>query len=118
MNPKESLLSIALGVACGIVSTRTALAGSWYNLLLWTIVGLALGFFYTEKKTMLWSGGVYGFFLSISFLFLGFEGTPDKFWGFALFSLVLSIIGALYGALFGRIGGWLRTKIRHSENAA
>jgi len=109
----NSLIFLAsfIGLLCGFLSTHVFLIG-WLNLIFWGIVGVGLGYFATEKKTMIWSGILYGFFLSISFLFLGFQGMPDKLLGFTIFSLFLSILGAGCGLICVLIGNWIKKKLR------
>jgi uncharacterized membrane protein len=107
-------LAAVVGIVCGFLSTH-ALNIGWLNLVFWGAAGIALGYFSATKKDTLLVGAIYGFFLSISFLFSGFQGAPDKFAGFALFSLGLSIIGALGGLVSAFVGGWLKSKLSHGK---
>jgi hypothetical protein len=114
MNIKSKyLIFIALltGVICGVVSTRVFMIG-FFNFAFWGVVAIGIGLLGGDKKTTAWCGNVYGFFLSISFLFSGFQGTPDKLAAFTLFSLFLSLIGAVCGWALARLGSWVRKKIR------
>jgi hypothetical protein len=92
------LIASVVGMLCGFLSTRAFLIG-WWNILFWGAAGIVIGFFARGRKEIMWSGLYFGFFLSLSFLFSGFQGTPDKLPVFSLFAIFLSIIGAL--------GGWL-----------
>jgi hypothetical protein len=55
---------------------------------------------------------VYGFFMSVTFLISGFQGSPDKLPGFLALTLGLSIVGALGGLVTVFIGSRLRRLIR------
>jgi uncharacterized membrane protein AbrB (regulator of aidB expression) len=103
-------LALLAGIICGVLSTHAFMIG-FFNLAFWGVVGIGIGLLSGDKKTTNGSGIVYGFFLSISFLFSGFQGTPDKLPTFVLFSLFLSVIGAVCGWALARIGGWTRRKI-------
>jgi len=108
---RQRLIAVALGIISGILSTHVVLIG-WGNLIFWALVGIALGLFVTGKREVLWSGALFGFFLSISFLLSGFQGAPDKFFVFILFSLGLSIVGMGGGIISVFIGSWLRKKYK------
>ena len=103
MKSRYSLIAIVIGIICGFLSTHILLIG-WYNLFFWAAVGILIGWFGKEKKTTLWAGAWYGFFMSMSFLLSGFQGSSDKFFSFVIFSLGLSIVGALGGMLTAWIG--------------
>lgn len=94
---KRVLISSLIGIVCGFLSTHAFLIG-WWNIIFWGLAGVGIGLFVNGKKKVMWTGLAYGFFLSVSFLFSGFSGTPDKLLIFTLFSIFLSIIGAF--------GGW------------
>jgi len=102
-------ISAFLGIICGFLSTHVFLIG-WENVIFWGIAGVLLGLFVSEKKHILWCGGLYGFFLSISFLFTGFQGTSDKILAFIIFSLALSLVGVAGGITSVFIGNWLRKR--------
>ena len=110
------LLAAILGIVCGFLSTHAFYIG-WFDLVFWGVFGIGVGLCSGDKKTTAWAGIVYGFCLSISFLFSGFQGTSDKLLGFAALSFGLSIIGALGGLLTAYLGSWLK-KIRRAKPAA
>ena len=92
-----------VGIVLGFLSANIFLIG-WLNLIIWGIVGLVVGFAYRDTRKAKWAGGFYGFFLTISFLLLGFRGASDKLFMFVLFSLGLSIIGIFCGLILAIIG--------------
>jgi hypothetical protein len=103
------IIAAVVGIVCGLLSTQVLLIG-WGNLLFWGLVGVILGWFTKGKKEVIQSGLWYGFFLSLSFLFSGFQGTPDKLPGFILLSFALSVVGALGGWLSVFVGNKLKRK--------
>ena len=103
------ITAILISIILGFLSTHAFSLG-YYNLVLWGVVGAGLGFFCSNKKTAIWVGTVYGFCLSVSFLLSGFQGAANKFLAFALFSLGLSMIGAVGGLTTSYIGCWIKKK--------
>ncbi len=101
------IVAIIIGVVSGFLSTHGFSLG-WYNLVFWGIVGVGTGLFCPDKKTALWTGTLYGFCLSLSFLFSGFQGVSSKFLVFTVFSLGLSVVGAIGGLTASCTGYWIR----------
>ena len=101
------LIASAAGVVCGYVCAHAFSLG-WWNVILWGVVGAVLGLFMKGKNEVMWTGLWFGFFLSLSYLLNGFQGTSDKLPFFILLSLVLSIVGAFGGWLAVFLGSKLR----------
>ena len=104
---KYYISALVVGVVAGILSAHSLFAHSWTAILFWGAVGVVLGFFTKGRKDVIRSGIVYGVFLTLSFLLGGFQGALDKFAGFALFSILLCIPGALGGIIAVFIGNRL-----------
>ncbi len=102
-------IAILVGAVVGILSAHFAL-GPVASFIFWGVSGIALGLFVKDKKTIIWSGILYGILLSISFLFSSFGGTADKIAGYSIFILALCPVGALGGILTVFIGSKLRRK--------
>ena len=96
---------------CGFLSTHILDIG-WINLVFWGAVGVGLGGFISQKREVLWCGGLFGFFLTISFLFTGFQGTSDKLLVFSILAAGLSLAGILGGIVSVYLGCWLRRRFR------
>lgn len=105
-------ISAVVGIACGLASQSSLLAGQWLNLVLWGIVGVVLGIFTNERRMIVWAGILYGFSLSVSFLLAGFQGSADKLPGFLLLTLVLSVVGAMGGLVTVFVGSRLRRIVK------
>jgi hypothetical protein len=102
------IISGVVGIVCGLVSHTPFLNGQWLNLVVWGIVGIALGLFMSGTRLIIWAGLVYGFCLSVTFLISGFQGNADKLPAFLLLTLVLSLVGALGGLATVFVGSRLR----------
>jgi hypothetical protein len=100
----------AVGVVCGYLSAHAFSIG-WWNIIFWGAAGIILGLFMKGKNEVMRTGLWFGFFLSLSFLLNGFQGTSDKLPVFILFSLALSIVGAFGGWLAVFLGSKLRSLI-------
>jgi hypothetical protein len=102
------IISAIVGIVCGIASVTVFVTAQWANLILWALAGIGLGFFAVGRRAVLWTGIVYGVFLSASFLLVGFQGTPDKLPAFLVLTLGLSVVGALGGIVTVFVGSQLR----------
>jgi hypothetical protein len=101
-----------MGVACGLISVTPWLTGRWVSLIIWGVVGVLLGLWVTKGRPVVWTGLVYGFCLSVTFLLAGFQGSADKLPAFLALTLVLSVVGAAGGLLTVFVGAWLRRRWR------
>ena len=110
----SKISSALLGIVFGVLTNYSILSGSWMNLGVWAVIGLLIGLFIEDKKFVMWSGLYYGFFVTISFLISGFEGTSDKLIGFIFLSLVLGLIGALCGWCLVFVSNWVKRKFRNN----
>jgi len=100
--------AIGLGIACGFLSAYTLGFASWWNLLLWAIAGVALGYFVVGTREVLWCGALYGFFLSMAFLLPFFRGASDQLLAFTILTLALTVV-SIAGALASVVvGSWIR----------
>jgi hypothetical protein len=115
MKTVSIICSALVGIIFGILSNHSILVGSWYNLIVWAVVGMLIGLFIEQKKFVNWVGIAYGIALTLSFLISGFKGTSDKIFGFGILSLVLTIIGAFCGWLCVLIGFSIKNKIRWNQ---
>lgn len=100
--------SVIVGVVFGVVSNSSVLLGSWFNIVIWAVVGILIGLFIEQRKYVRSSGLSYGFSLTASFLISGFQGASDKIIGFTLLSIGISLIGACGGWLVVYIGNLIK----------
>lgn len=99
--------AVALGAVCGFVAAHFVLV-LWWSVILWAIAGISLGHFAKDLREILQVGIVYGFFLTMSFLFFSFGASFDKFLSLAFLTLALSIIGMIGGVISAAVGWFLK----------
>lgn len=98
-----------IGVVLGIVGSRIILVGSAWSLLVWGVIGLALGWWAVRMSRALLNGAAYGFSLAFAFMLAGYSGTAPilmRVFPFALIGLVGAVCGlalALGGTLARRV---------------
>ena len=74
------------------------LGGSAKVLIVWSVVGLALGWLSASYKAAAACGAIYGFALSYVFMLAGYDGTAPistKLLPFVLFGLIGAVCGAV-----------------------
>ena len=108
------VVAALVGIICGFFTAHSFLATSWTSLIFWGIIGVGVGFFCANRKEIVSTGVAFGFFVTISFLLFGFQGASDKFAGFVVFSLGLSILGAFCGIVLTYIGSSARSRRKRS----
>jgi hypothetical protein len=103
---RERLLIGITGVLLGVISYY--LINGWYTIIPWAIVTLAIGYFSKTHINSLVNGAIFGYFLFLSYIFIGYQRKTDteSVLKFALFDVVFSLIGAGVG-LAGGFGGFL-----------
>src|SRR6185369_5503395 len=99
-----SVLSAVVGVCTGLLSTYPVMLSVVASLVFWAMVGLGLGFFADERKTVMYSGGAYGVALAISFLLSRFGGTAQQLPSYLLLVFGLSLVGMAAGIVTAWLG--------------
>ncbi len=99
---KKSAVAVLAGIALGVLGARYVFVGSWWNLVPWSVAGIALGFWGTRNESVL-NGGAYGFVLSLAFLIAGYTGKLSLASRIPFF-LVLGAFGAMCGVLLAIVG--------------
>jgi hypothetical protein len=98
----------AVGIVCGFMSAHFMLS-FLASLFLWGVGGVTIGHFLElQRDAILKVGAVYGFFLTISFLFFNFGASLDKFFSLIFLTLALSVIGMIGGVIAVAIGSFLK----------
>jgi hypothetical protein len=100
--------AIAMGALCGIVAAHFLLS-FLASLFLWAVGGITIGHF-AELSTsaIVKIGALYGFSLSVSFLFFSFGASFDKFFSLILLTLALSVVGMIGGIIAVAVGSFLK----------
>jgi hypothetical protein len=106
---REKLLIGITGVLLGVISYY--LINGWYNIIPWAIIALAIGYFSKSRINSIFNGAVFGYFLFLAYIFMGYQGKTDtdSVLKFILFDFAFSLIGAVVG-LAGGFGGFLMKK--------
>jgi len=84
----------------------------WYCVIPWSLVTLTIGYLQKTGKIAAASGAVFGYFLFLGYLILGYKGLmdTDSLLHFLLFSVAFSLIGAAAGMAGGLTGYWIKKK--------
>jgi hypothetical protein len=106
---KKIYTAIAAGVVLGIIGARFLFVGSWFNLIPWSLAGLAIGYWGTKNEAMI-DGVVYGFVLSFVFMIAGYDGKASLISRVPFFS-ILGVFGGMCGLILGVLGFSVKTRI-------
>jgi len=103
------LAAAALGVALAAVAEYLFFVGrgSWLNLVVWGVVGLALGALSKRWSTAIWVDAVVGFAIVFTYSVLGYQGAGPIIGALAPFALI-ALVGAAGMAASGAAGFALR----------
>lgn len=104
------IVSIIVGAVLGVLGAKYLFVGSWLSLVLWGIVGLALGFWSGKRKALL-NGVVFGFVVSFVFIASGYSGTAPFVSRIPFFAL-LGLVGAVCGLVLGWLGSLIRNRVK------
>ena len=105
----RALAAVALGVALAAVAEFLFFVGhfAWLNLVMWAVVGLALGALSRRWSTAIWVDAVVGFAIVFSYAVMGYQGSAPLLNALAPFALI-ALGGALGMAVAGAAGFGLR----------
>jgi hypothetical protein len=101
----RALVAVALGVALAAVAEFLFFVGplAWLNLVVWAVVGLALGALSRRWTTAIWVDAVVGFAIVFSYSVMGYQGSGPLLNALVPFAL-LALGGALGMAVAGVVG--------------
>jgi hypothetical protein len=107
MDMRFVAIAVVVSAVFGFVAAHF-LFSLWWSVVFWGIGGASLGHFAKDYKEIVQVGAVYGFFLTMSFLFFSFGASFDKFFSLVLLTLALSIIGMFGGVISSAVGWFLK----------
>jgi hypothetical protein len=112
------LITIFLAILIAIISYY--FLEGWFNIFPWTIFTLLIGFFSLGKREMIFNGALFGYFLFLSYIIIGYKGNFDKtsIMKFILFALTFSLVGAIAGIIGALIGSFFKNKLSSKTNKA
>lgn len=101
--------AVALGVVLAVVAEYLFFVGrgSWLNLVVWAVVGLAIGALSRRWSTAIWTDAVVGFAIVFTYSVLGYQGAGPLVRALAPFALI-GLVGAAGMAAAGAAGFALR----------
>ncbi len=102
--------SIVAGIVLGLLA-KYILAGSVYNLIIWTVAGVTIGYFSKTIRNALLNGFLFGFFVSFFFMVHGYTGTTPVVTRFIPFG-ALGVFGGACGIVLGIIGNYSRKLLK------
>ena len=105
------LVVIVVGALLGVLGARYLFVGSWVSLILWGLVGLALGLWCRSRREALINGAVYGFVISFVFMLAGYAGEASIISRIPFFA-ILGLVGAVCGLVLGFLGFWMKRFFR------
>jgi hypothetical protein len=95
------IMTIFSGVIGALVGF---IGGPVQILVLWSAIGLGIGYFSKTLRQAIIDGAVYGFVVSFTFLLRGYNGVDPVGFKLLSFFAALSFFGALCGAILGYAG--------------
>ena len=99
----RAAVAVVIGAVLGALGARVLLVGSGLNLLVWAVVGAAIGGVARTPGEAWRTGALFGASVSLVFLVASYDGSAAAV-PRTLFFVVLSAFGAACGAVLGRIG--------------
>ena len=102
----QKLVAAAIGIVVALLSFY--LINGWYNVIPWAALTFLTGYLSIHKKDALFNGSIFGYFLFLSYIIIGYRGNLDtnSLLKFGLFTIIFSLVGAIIG-LIGSFGGFL-----------
>jgi uncharacterized membrane protein (UPF0136 family) len=107
--PFKKLLPAASAVLLSILSYY--FVKGWYNVIPWAIAAIIVGYLSQNRRASIINGAVFGYFLFLVYILLGYAGKTDtaSILTFILFTLLFSLVGSIAcvaGAFVGNLLNW------------
>ena len=109
----RALGAVILGVALAAVAEFLFFVGhaAWVNLIVWAVIGIALGALSRRWSTAIWMDAVVGFAIVFSYSVMGYQGAAPLTAALAPFALI-ALLGAAGMAAAGVVGFALGFAVR------
>jgi hypothetical protein len=94
-----------LGVGLAAVAEFLFFVGhaAWLNLVVWAVIGLAIGALSKRWSTAIWVDAVVGFAIVFSYSVMGYQGSAALVTALAPFALI-GLVGAVGMGVAGAVG--------------
>ena len=111
--------AVAVGVALAAVAEFLFFVGpgSWLNLIVWAVVGLALGALSRRWSTAIWVDAVVGFALVFGYSVMGYQASAPLLNALAPFAMI-ALVGAVGMAGAGAAGFAVRRLVSRKRPPA
>ncbi len=103
---RSTFLVAAIGLVLGVLGAKVLFVGSGISLVLWAVIGMAIGYRSRSCRRSVSEGTAYGFVLAASFMVTGYDGTASVATRIPFF-LALGVVGAIGGVVVAYIGARL-----------
>jgi len=115
----RALGAVILGVGLAVVAEFLFFVGhaAWLNLVVWAVIGIALGALSRRWSTAIWMDAVVGFAIVFSYSVLGYQGRAPLVDALAPFALI-ALVGAAGMAAAGAIGFAVRRLLDRRRRTA
>ena len=100
-------ISALVGVICGFITIHSPLVHSWVSAIFWSVVGLTIIYFSSNRRTAIYAIAVYSFLDITSWLLSGFQGTTAQLPGIFKIIAIASPLCTVAGVLGAIIFYWL-----------
>jgi hypothetical protein len=86
----------------------------WYNVVPWALGSIIAGYFSFSRKDIIINGCLFGYFLFVFYILIGYNGKadPKSILNIFVFSSLFSLIGAIAGIIGAFAGNYLRKKLK------
>jgi uncharacterized membrane protein (UPF0136 family) len=85
----------------------------WYNIIPWAIAAIIVGYLSQNRRASIINGAVFGYFLFLVYILLGYAGKTDtaSILTFILFTLLFSLVGSVACAAGAFVGNLFKGKV-------
>ena len=108
--PKRYLIVMGVAVTMALISSKLLFHGSVANVIPWGILALAISFLARDRRDAGKLGAVFGFVLSLAFLWI--DNKSQKTFSRVLILVPVTLVPSLFGLLCGWIIASLGWKLR------
>lgn len=108
---QKRLIIILSAVLIGVLSYYFVVG--WFNIIPWVLLAFSVGYFSINRKDTIINGALFGYFLFITYIVVGYKGKTDntRLIKFAGFALLFSLVGSVAGIIGSLIGNLIKKKI-------
>jgi hypothetical protein len=105
---------VIVAVAIILAAISIYFIKGWFNVIPWALAAIFLGYLSPARKETIINGALFGYFLFLVYIILGYAGKTDtgSLIKFILFALLFSLIGSLAGIIGTLVGNFVKRKLK------